>query len=63
MITYFIWEAFIEDFDINTTNSEKIGIYAFLSFSSIFTIVLDVLFSVFELLGLLIFIITKYYNK
>lgn len=59
MITYWLWKTFIEEFNKYTTNFEKINTYAFCSFISIFTIVLDILSSPFQLIGLLIFLIAN----
>lgn len=59
MITYSIWESFIEDFDCYTTNGFKILIYSFLSFFSIITISLDIIALPFEIIGITIFSIEK----
>lgn len=63
MLTYMIWIMFIDDFNLNTTDFDKMGIYAFLSFASIITIPLDILVLPFELLGIAIFFITKKKGK
>lgn len=63
MLTYMIWTALIDDFYFDTTDFNKMGIYAFLSFVSIITISLDILVLPFELLGIAIFLITKKKGK
>lgn len=59
MITYFVWKSFIEELTIYTLTSEKMAIYAFCSFSSIITIILDIATIPFQLIGILIYIITN----
>lgn len=59
MITYIMWKSFIDVFNIYSTKIEKMSSYAFCSFCSIITIPLDIIFSIFELLGIIIYLITK----
>jgi len=59
MFTYFVWKSFIDEFNITTTKQEKMMTYAFCSFISIIIIIADILFSVFEILGILIYLIRK----
>lgn len=59
MITYLMWKEFIDAFNICTTKIEKISSYAFCSFFSIITILLDIVLSMFGLLGIVIYLITK----
>lgn len=59
MITYLIWKSTIDEFNLYTTKFEKMFSYAINSFISIITIPLDVVLSIFELLGIVIYLITK----
>lgn len=59
MITYWLWKTSIEEFNKYTTNFEKINTYAFCSFVSIIFIPLDLLSLPFQIIGLLIFLITN----
>lgn len=59
MITYGLWKDFIDNFTIFTSNSAKIGTYAVCSFLSIITIPVDIITLPFQLIGIIIFLITN----
>lgn len=63
MVTYYIWKSYIDDFNRFTTNFEKISTYAFLVGFSIITICIDITSLPFQLIGLIIFFITKLISK
>ena len=59
MLTYYIWKGFIDEFNRFTNDFTKIGTYSFLSFISIITILLDILTSPFQIIGIIIWLITR----
>ena len=63
MLTYYIWKEYINDFNIFTTGFEKISTYAFCVGFSIITICVDIVSLPFQLIGLIIFFITKIFKK
>lgn len=58
MITYYIWSN-LTDFYYYDDTFERISHYSIAVFLSLFTISLDLLTSPFQLIGLIIFLITK----
>ena len=59
MITHYLWKAFIED-ELWEKGRITYSTVAFLIFISIFTVVIDIVLSLFELI---IYLITKKLNK
>lgn len=62
MITYSMWKG-LTDFDYFDKNLTRIACYSFAIFCSLFSIPLDILTSPFQIMGLIIFLITKIIKK
>lgn len=58
MITYSWWKEYIDDIEI-LEDVEKIGIYFICSLFSVLTIPLDIITLPFQLIGLIIWLITR----
>lgn len=63
MFTYSMWKSFISEFNKYTTNFNKFETYSILAFFSLPTILIDILFLPFQILGIIIFLITRKRGK
>ncbi len=63
MLTYSVWLGIVSEFNYYTTAFEKIAWYSFGAFLAPFVIILDIGTSPFQLIGILIYFITKRRNK
>jgi len=62
MITYSMWKG-LTDFSYFDKNLTRIACYSFATFCSLFSILLDILTSPFQIIGLMIFLISKIIEK
>ncbi len=63
MITYGMWKTIIKGLNMYSDNFEIMSNYCLCVFLSMFTIWFDIILSPFEIIGILIFIISKIWRK